>query len=299
MVGKYGNVYQPLYIDDRFDYVLFSNDFEETTLGIWQVLPIPVPAEINPKDKKRLSRYPKTHPEIMLSKYEASLYIDANVQIIDKWIYDRFVELVDKKIDYAGVRLLVTGRDCIYRHAYDMCLLGAENDLNAIVELHELRKEEFPEHFGLNENNVIFRRHTKSMQDVNSLWWKWIVDYSFRDQFSYMYCLWKNKILLDYFLPIGEDSRNSTHLRYYSHNENLYVAKQKWVKKNLLEQLRNKCRLLSRYHKKYYEWEWMFICRLPFPKIFLIISGLIATIINFPLLVSKLCYNFYVKNNES
>ena len=285
MVGSYGKIYQPLCIDERFDYVLFTNDYTEETLGAWQIRSIPVPQEIDKSDNKRLSRYPKTHPETMLSEYSASLYIDANIQIVDKWVYNRVIELAEEKIDYAGIKLLVTGRDCIYRHAYDMCMMHAENDSNAIVQLHALYKEGFPEHFGLNENNIIFRRHTSAMQQVDMLWWEWIVKYSFRDQFSYMYCLWKYNIPIKYFLPEGEDSHNSQHFNFYFHNQDVHVAKQKWAKISKLEKLRNECRNLTKYHRSYYEWEWCLIYKLFLPQEFLTLLGIIAFILNIPLFV--------------
>lgn len=289
LVGSYGKVYQPLVVDDRFDYVLFSNDFAEQYVGVWKVLPIPFPPEIEKSDKKRLSRYPKTHPETMLSNYETSLYIDANIQIVDRWVYDRCVELDNQNVDYAGICLLVTGRDCIYRHAYDMCIMHAENDVNAICELHALHKKGFPEHFGLNENNIIFRRHSKKMCDVDSLWWKWIVKYSFRDQFSYMYCLWEHHVPIKYFLQPGEDARNSKHFKYYPHNNNPLIAKQKWVKQSILELFRNKCRQLSDAHYRYYEKEWCYILKCPTPVLFLVLFGIIATILNFPFIILKKC----------
>ena len=153
MAGKYGEVRQPLVIDDRFDYVLFSNDFKETKIGVWQVRPIPIPPEIEATDNKRLSRYPKAHPETMLAEYDVSLYIDANIQIADQWVYDRIIELSQKGIEYAGVKLLLTNRDCIYRHSYDMCLRNLVHDYDAIQQMHELKKNNFPEHYGLNERS--------------------------------------------------------------------------------------------------------------------------------------------------
>lgn len=290
MAGKYGEVRQPLVIDDRFDYVLFSNDFKETKIGVWQVRPIPIPPEIEATDNKRLSRYPKAHPETMLAEYDASLYIDANIQIADQWVFDRIIELSTKHIEYAGVKLCLTGRDDIYRHAYDMCIMRAENDYNAIVELHALRQEKFPEHFGLNENNIIYREHTTTMKLVDELWWKWIVQFSFRDQFSYMYCLWKFKLPISYFLPIGTDARNSSYFIYHSHNENPDVSKKKWVNQGVLETWRNKCRTLTKFHRKWHCFGWVLLSRIPHPEYGLVIFGIISTIVNAPLIaITILC----------
>ena len=188
MVGKYGDIFQPLVVDSRFDYVLFTDHFDVDKIGVWQVKRIP---ETIHNDNKRLSRYPKTHLKGMLPDYEASLYIDANVQIRDQWVYDRFTELFNKGVEYAGIKLVSTGRDCIYDHSFDIWQFGYENDYNAIIQCAELYRRGFPEHYGLNENNVIYRRHTERMHEVDDEWWWWITHYSFRDQFSFMYCLWK------------------------------------------------------------------------------------------------------------
>lgn len=287
LVSNYDKLTQPLVVDKSFDYVLFTDKVEKPTIGVWTVRAIPSVIE---NDPKRLSRYPKTHPEMLLSEYEASLYIDANVQIADQWVYDRVVELAQQSIDYAGVKLLVTGRDCIYRHSYDMCVLRAENDVRAIEEMAALYKEGFPEHFGMNENNIIYRRHNERMQKVDELWWKWIVKYSFRDQFSYMYCLWKYGIPKVYFLPQGEDARNSIHFRYISHNENPNVAQKKWVKQGLLEKLRNKCRKLSDFHYKWHCMLWLFVLKTPYPQQCMIVVGVLSTIINIPLIVVTYMY---------
>ncbi|MBR5328436.1 MAG: hypothetical protein IKV31_07870 [Paludibacteraceae bacterium] len=35
MVGGYDEIMQPTVIDDRFDYILFSNDIKEDRVGVW------------------------------------------------------------------------------------------------------------------------------------------------------------------------------------------------------------------------------------------------------------------------
>ena len=135
LVGGYDEVLQPVVVDERFDYILFSNDFKESNIGIWRVRQIP---KVVMDDSKRLSRYPKTHPETMLSDYKASLYIDANIQILDQWVYDRFIELYNQGKEYAGIKLVLTGRDCIYEHSFDMCQNLLEHDYIAINQCHRL-----------------------------------------------------------------------------------------------------------------------------------------------------------------
>lgn len=276
MVGDYGSIYQPEIVDSRFDYVIFSNSIREANVGIWEVKRFP---ESSANDNKRLSRYPKTHPVTLLSGYAASLYIDANVQIRDQWVYDRFVELYNSSINIAGVQLVYTGRDCIYSHSYDMCVMRAEHDYNAIVQMHELRKRGFPEHFGLNENNLIWRRHNLLVKTVDDEWWWWITNYSYRDQFSYMYCLWKFEITRFLFLPAGEDTGNSSHFRRIPHNELKEVAEKKWVTPNFFEKYRNRCRNSNENLYDLYRLHWLHLTKLPFPRVALFIWGLMVSAI--------------------
>lgn len=242
LTGGYDDVLQPRVVDERFDYVLFSNDIKDGEAGIWTIRPIPLVVN---DGGKRLSRYPKTHPETLLADYNASLYIDANIQILDQWVYDRFVELYGQNIEYAGIKLVLTGRDCIYEHSFDMVQALLEHDYVAIRQCHELYKRGFPRHFGLNENNVIFRIHTERMREVDEQWWWWICNYSSRDQFSLMYCLWHNGIALNYFLPQGEDARNGKHFRLVDHDGRANVIKTKVIKRGFVERLRVKSKTFN------------------------------------------------------
>lgn len=269
LVGDYDDILQPVIVDDRFDYILFSNNFTESNMGIWQIRLIPVVVE---NDNKRLSRYPKTHPETLLSDYKASLYIDANIQILNQWVYDRFIELYNHNIEYAGIKLVLTGRDCIYEHAFDMCQWLVEHDYVAIKQCHELYKRGFPRHFGLNENNVIFRIHTERMKAVDEEWWQWIMNYSCRDQFSYMYCIWKNHIPLNYFLPEGEDARNSSHFKLVKHDARPHVIKTKIVKRSFFERLRIKAMRLD---TDFYLDKWLKIYKSKYPVLSLYFNSVI------------------------
>ena len=41
VVGSYDDIRQPLIIDERFDYVLFTDNVTVDRIGVWQVRPIP------------------------------------------------------------------------------------------------------------------------------------------------------------------------------------------------------------------------------------------------------------------
>lgn len=296
LTGGYDDILQPLVIDVRFDYVLFSNDFKEENIGVWQVRPIPIPPEIKPNDNQRLSRYPKMHPETLLAEYEASLYHDANIQITDQWVYERFVELIDKNVDYAGMQLSVlateynkTPRDDVYEHAYDMCMRGVIHDTEAIKECNTLYKNGFPEHFGLNENGIIFRRHNERMQQVDEMWWWWIVNYTKRDQLCYMYCLWENNIPLVYFLPPGENLYNTSHLCIQHHDNKEVVKSRKFIKDyRFFEKIRLKTRGMNQSTYDYFLRQWVWIIKRRNPLIWNFLLGIIFGFIYAPRKISRM-----------
>ncbi len=286
VTGNYDVILQPKVVDNRFDYVLFTNDSIEST-GVWTIRPIP---KVISGDNKRLSRFPKTHPESLLSEYKASLYIDANIQIIDQWVYQRFIELYNQSVEYAGIKLVLTGRDCIYDHSLDMCLWRLEYPSIAVKQCHALFVEGFPRHYGINENNVIFRIHSDTMKAVDEEWWRWITTFSSRDQFSYMFCLWKYKVVINYFLPIGEDTRNSSHFKLINHDVCTNVQRVKLVKlgffrRLFLKSLRNN---LERGQQK-----WRTIYESSYPIVSLYIVALFSIVSFVPHVIREvfsLCY---------
>jgi len=76
-VGDRDEVRQPEIIDPRFDYILFSDQHIGEQLGVWQVRGF----DYQNDDPTIRSRYPKILPHRLLSDYDASLYIDANISI--------------------------------------------------------------------------------------------------------------------------------------------------------------------------------------------------------------------------
>ena len=97
----------------------------------------------------------------------------------------------------------------------DGTLLYTLDDLTASVN-HAMRTEGMKEGYGLNETNIIFRKHKKT-SDIMDAWWDMINKYSSRDQTSLSYVLWKNNIRVN---KISIDNARIDCLNYkiYSHN---------------------------------------------------------------------------------
>ena len=212
IVGEYDIIEQPLVIDERFDYVLFSDKPEGSkTMGVWQVRHIP----FTHKDPTRISRYPKMHPEVLFPQHLASLYIDANLQIIDQQVYDKCCSFYENGVDWGGITLPCPPHpDCIYDHSFWVLVEGLDYDGVVLKWCHKR----------IFENNVIFRIHNETCHRVNNLWWNSYCNYSRRDQLSLFYSFWRYpEIHFEPFLPKGVrafDPDNS----YFNHSYHKHIA---------------------------------------------------------------------------
>lgn len=176
MVGNYDEVLQPLVVDERFDYVLFTDNVKTERIGVWQVRTF----DYYDDDKTRMSRYPKMHPEELLPGYDASLYMDANLLINGPWVYERCIHLFNENIEWGG-RVLCNS---LYDHIYLGLLNGFDSKRCCLGIGHKLRKEGFPRRFVVYENNVIFRSFSETVKKANQLWWEYYNKFSRRDQFT-------------------------------------------------------------------------------------------------------------------
>lgn len=216
MVGGYDQILQPLEIDDRFDFVLFTNDITEPKVGVWQIRPI----EYQNEDNTRICRYVKTHPEILLPDYEASVWIDMNVLIKTRYLYDSVVRLLEEGIEVSSMYHPI--RRCIYDEAFAVMHMGIEREPVVLKWCGRLRKENYPANNGLCETNVMFRQHSERISAVDAFWWECIEGNSRRDQLSFNYVLWKKNIPCHYLLGEGKCVRNTEHFGIVNHKDDYH-----------------------------------------------------------------------------
>lgn len=232
ITGDFDAIKQPLVIDKRFDYILFSDAIIENS-GVWQVRVIP----FDDADKRLCSRFPKLRPDICLEEYDASLYIDGTIQITSQYVYDRFIELANDGIEWAGMKH--QARESLMDEINAILGLAWVHDYEVLDWYKFLVNEKFPDNIGLYENNIIFRSHTVNTQKVNDIWWWSFVTYRYRrDQFSLMYAIWKVSTLKrTLFLPAGETAwHNNGHFLYTKHNPH-----ERGLKRSKWETARNRC----------------------------------------------------------
>lgn len=297
IVGGYDQPKQPIVVDDRFDYILFTDDTTKKSIGVWQLRPI----KIQEKNLFQLSRYPKVLPTEVLPEYKASLYIDGTLQIADQWVYERFFELYSSKYEWAGIQHFF--RNCLYEemHAIIGTMDKSVHDYDCIEWYTKLKREGFPSHYGLYENNVIFRKHSENISQIGITWWDTLKKQCKRDQFSLMYIFWKKEIPRSFFLPKNEDAKHSKHFIYTLHQKPRTIITSQNMKFH--EYLRFGVWGYTPWNKEWFGKILDHAYKIPFPKISLYLWEIYALFRYFlvkkvlSLFNYKTLYSFFRKKN--
>ena len=243
LVGEYDKVLQPKVVDERFAYILFTDNVTSDRIGVWEVRTF----DYHNIDKTRESRYPKMHPELLLPEYEASLYIDANISIADKVIYERVISFYEQGVNWAGIlhpHNPSRGLYCrygIYGHAFWAMSFGVDNEKSIFKLCSMLRKEGYPRNREMHENNVIYRKKDEVCRQIDELWWKLYCNYSRRDQLTLEYALWKHpEVQLGLMLPKGERAFDTSAFDTCLHTSS--ASRTRFVKKSVFEYIRDRIR---------------------------------------------------------
>ena len=181
------NIYK--YIDNDWDYVLFTDNEEQIKkgqVGIWEIRPI----QFTELDNTRNQRWHKTHPHNLFPDYQKSLWIDANINILTDYVFK-----IANKTNQPIMIPIHYKDNCIYQEYIDV-LKYELDDANIIKqELNVIKNAGMPENYGFTETNILIRKHLEpDMISLQNEWWDFIYKYSKRDQLSCMYLLWKRNI---------------------------------------------------------------------------------------------------------
>lgn len=216
ITGGYDELTQPCAAPADFEFICFVRQGEKTkeSEGVWRFEELP----FNWKDDVLLSRSVKLNPQSFLPEdSDWSLWIDGNVRIADESIFELCRNLRDADIKYAGIRHPFT--DCPYEEALT-CLRNRRERLWKLLRLvYVLRKNNVPEHSGMMENNIIFRKHNdEAVMAFDRWWWECMVKYTHRDQLVHTMCLLDTpELRTDYLFPEGVTARNHPGIELTKH----------------------------------------------------------------------------------
>ena len=198
IIGNYDKL-KNIYKQDDWDYFAFlfpydKNKYKNTN---WTVLPISDYILNLDVDNYKKQRYLKMHPHLLFPNYTISLYIDGSMSIKGD-LNEFLLRLLTP--NYNLFMLEHPERNCIYKEMEEVVALNREKKEKTDFLEKKYLEMNFPKEYGLIEGNIIVRKHNeKECIEFMEEWWKMVKNYSYRDQLSFNYILWKNGFKIKYF----------------------------------------------------------------------------------------------------
>ena len=183
VVGGYDSVKLPEYLDPRYDYHLFTDGIVED-VGLFDIHEI----DYHCSDRTRSARFVKTHPNLLLPKYNIAIWIDGNIIIKDS------IEGMVDAFSRSGEALAAVPhplRRSVFEEAAE-CIKRSKDDAQIIKAQIDRYEAEGFDCTDLVESNLLMfnLRHPGIEEFINS-WWREIDRASRRDQLSLNYALAK------------------------------------------------------------------------------------------------------------
>jgi hypothetical protein len=213
--GGKDELLEPAFLPEGCDFVCFTDS--ELSSRAWQIR-----REIGfSDDPVRNAKMYKILPHKFLPEYEYSIWIDGNIllrgdcnALISKYLSNSNIAF----FDHAQTKL--DPRSSVYEEAASLLAMAdkgkAKDDPELIKrQIERYRTDGYPGDNGLIVGMEIVRRHN-SLDVIQAMeaWWSEIQSQSRRDQLSFNYVAWKNKLNFAY---ISGDSRNNAYFRWMPH----------------------------------------------------------------------------------
>ncbi|MCI8672351.1 MAG: DUF616 domain-containing protein [Lachnospiraceae bacterium] len=209
--GDYDKICEPQAFPDNIDYY-FISDKKPKNIGVFQWIDAKkvIPEQIVSPIKK--NRFIKMHPHLLFPDYNYSIYIDGNV-IVKKDI-TFFV-----KDSISGISAFMhPKRNCIYYEAITVVNFRRVAADDVCEQMKRYLEQGMPLHYGMAEMPVIAREHNKSICiKIMEEWWKEFSNGTQRDQLSFMYVMWKNRMTLKDIASLGNDAHESDAIKFQKH----------------------------------------------------------------------------------
>ena len=118
--------------------------------------------------------------------------MDSNIVVTEG--FGRIIEQYMLKDIYKYIGWSHFERNCLYNEAKIVSDWGLEHPDIVSNQMARYRNEGFPENYGLAENGVSIRCNTFEVRRLLDLWWFEYLRGARRDQLSFMYAVWKQKM---------------------------------------------------------------------------------------------------------
>ena len=182
-----------------FDYILFSDTYNlshNNNITNWIILPIPEKVNNLNISKVKKQRYLKLHPHLYFQNYDLSIFIDSTFDIKGD-LNEFLLRILTPK--YNIYFFEHPDRNNIFDESFAVVNYKKEKHSMAKLIRERYNNENFPDNTGLIEGCLIVRKHNeKDCVNLMNKWFEEIEKYSYRDQLSFNYILWKTKNKIKY-----------------------------------------------------------------------------------------------------
>lgn len=156
-------------------YICFTNT--DMKADGWEVVKV---------DKEfRINRKIKLMPHKYLPPHDISIYRDGNIELADS---------PDKIIEGKNYCVMIHPDRNNLQDELKACIrLKKGNEEQMTKQVEQYLSEGYPGQ-GLTSNGVIIRKNSEQNNAINEAWWNEVLNHSGRDQLSFGYVCWKNKL---------------------------------------------------------------------------------------------------------
>lgn len=211
ITNGYDTAKDPLYLGNDTDYYLYT-DLPINANDIWKN------KEIECKGyEKEANRYYKFHPDVFDNNYDYAIYIDGNVKIVSD------VTTICSIAHNSKIGIAMHkhhARDCIYEEGKACKFYKRGNQKKIEEQLQMMKKDGFPERFGLFEATIIvYDLNNPNAKKIAHQWWDmYIKSEAKRDQIFFPYILWKNGFKIEDVGDLGNDIWSNPKFILYGHD---------------------------------------------------------------------------------
>ena len=186
IIGDYDNI-SNFTKQEGYNYFLFSDIIYNNTN--WTIIPISKLIEKTNISYIKMTRYFKLFPHLFFKEYELSIYLDASY-IINGDLNELLLRALNPSFDLYFIQHPI--RNNISQELSAVIEYKKDSKESVNIVRKRYNEENFPDNLILTQNSIIIRRHNnKNIIKLMEIWWNEIKKYSYRDQLSLNYALWK------------------------------------------------------------------------------------------------------------